>query len=356
MKILYAGGGTMGSVSPLIAIHQKLVSKFQVPNYQSLWLGTIFGMERELVEKAGIKFEPIESGKLRRYFALENVFDIFRIIIGFFQALYWLVKFEPDIVLTAGSFVAVPVAYAAFFYNAPVFAHQQDVKVGLANKLMAPVAKKINVALEKSLKDFNQKKVVLVGNPIRDELRITDLQHRFDFENNLPIVLILGGGTGALAINELIWQSLSELIKFCNIIHITGKDKSISNCGLPITDYELQYKSFEFLDAEQISEVYNLSNIAISRAGMATLTELAYFKKPTIIIPMPDTHQEANAEYFAKNNAGIYLKQKELTAKSFVQEIKNLLVDETKKKELGENMNQIFVDYSGEKYLEEILN
>lgn len=169
MKILYCGGGTMGSVSPLVAIHQKIVTHYslRITDYESLWLGTIDGVEKQVIENAGIKFESIESGKLRRYFDLENFLDIFKLIISFFQALYWIIKFEPDIVLTAGSFVAVPVAYAAFFYNVPVFAHQQDVRVGLANKLIAPVTKKITVALEKSLQDFKKEKVVLVGNPVR---------------------------------------------------------------------------------------------------------------------------------------------------------------------------------------------
>ncbi len=385
MKILYAGGGTMGSVSPLIAIHQKLVSKYPVPEYQCFWLGTHNGPEKEVVEKVGIKFEVIESGKFRRYFDLKNLLDFFRIIIGFFQALYWCFKFKPDIILTAGSFISVPVAYAAFFYGASVFVHQQDIEVGLANKLMAPVAKKITVALEKSLQDFDSKKVVLVGNPVRlscsvrsslpassvggptgmemyiNEHKVSSQEtgannsiNDFKFQNNLPTVLILGGGTGAMTINELVWQSLPELIKFCNIIHITGKEKNLNNES-GIINYEKKYKNFEFLDEQKIYSAMQVAEVVVTRAGMSALTELAYFKKPTVIIPIADSHQEKNAKYFANHEAAINLSQKNLTKENFVAQIKNLLNDKNRQQEMGENMQQIFIDYSGEKYLEEIL-
>lgn len=362
MKILYAGGGTMGSVSPLIAIHQKIVSDSQIQRYSGyscLWLGTQKGPESEVVKKAGIRFEVIESGKLRRYFDLKNLLDFFRIIVGYFQSLYYVIKFQPDIVLTAGSFVAVPVAWASFLNNVPVFIHQQDVEVGLANKLMAPIAKKITVALEKSLDDFKKEKVFLVGNPVRlncQPLKIEDSRigvlDLFNFSNELPVILILGGGTGALAINELVGQSVAELTKFCNIIHITGKDKNFNKQS---EDNESQYRFFDFLDEQKIYSAMQAAQVVVSRAGMSILTELAYFKKSTIIIPIPNSHQEKNAKYFANQNAAIYLSQKNLTTEKFITTIENLLVDKTKQKYMGEKMQQIFIDYSGEKYLDVVL-
>ncbi len=362
MKILFAGGGTMGSVSPLLAMGQKIKTELNQRNQvaEFLWLGTKNGPEREVVEKNNIRFLVIAAGKLRRYFDWRNVLDGFNIFMAMWQSFFILIKFRPQVILTAGSFVAVPVAVVGWILGIPVFVHQQDVEFGLANKIMAFFAKKITVALEKSRCDFPARKTFLVGNPIRqfsNKFQILNLK----FQNTLPTILILGGGTGALAVNELVWNSLEELTKFCNIIHVTGKYKAINNeseitclAGRQV-NYKENYKSFEFLN-EEMFEVMQNSELVISRAGMGFLTELAYFSKPTIIIPMPKTHQEANAKYFDAKNAGVYLRQTELTPKIFVTEIHTLLDDENKKKDMGKNMHNIFIDYSGEKFLAEILN
>lgn len=357
MKILYSGGGTMGSVSPLIAIHQQLTTndeQLTTSKVDAFWIGTITGVEKKIVQDAGIEFEAIASGKLRRYFDWQNLIDILNILVGFFQSLFWILKWQPNVIVTAGSFVAVPVVWAGWFCNVPIIVHQQDIQVGLANKLMQPCAKKITVALEKSLKDFPKDKVELVGNPVRHQETRDKKQEtnkfqnlNFKFQNDLPVVLIMGGGTGASAINELVWESLDELIKFCNVIHVTGTNKQRNK------ETEKQnYKQFEFLNQDEIFDVMQNSGLVITRAGMSALTELAYFSKPTIIIPIPNSHQEKNAEYFAEKNAGIYVEQNLLTTDKFVKEIKQVLENKELQEKLGKNMHEIFVDYSGKKIIE----
>ncbi len=379
MKILYSGGGTMGSVSPLLAIHQCLsafvpqfcgttADKLNIlerkiitdKNYRALWIGTKNGVEKEIVEKEGIEFKAISAGKLRRYFDLRNILDVFKIKLGFWQALYYILKFKPDVIVSAGGFVAVPVVWAGWFLFVPSIVHQQDVCVGLANKLMAPFAARITVALDVSLKKFSSRKTILVGNPVR-QFPISNFQFpnksqnsNFKFQNERPMVLIMGGGTGALALNKLIWQSLDELTKFCNIIHITGKNK---NNGNQISDirYQDRYKKYEFL-GDEIFSAMSAANLVITRAGMSALTELAYLKKPCIIVPIPNSHQEANAKYFASQGAGIYLKQNELNSDKLINEIKKTLAYENTRKEMGEKMNKIFCDYSGKNFLDVILS
>ena len=364
MKIIYTGGGTMGSVSPLIAIHQRLsafaisnqnatADRLQVNkknniinNYKALWLGTRNGPEKEIIEKEGIKFKSIAAGKFRRYFDLNNILDLFKILIALWQSFFILIFFKPNIVLSAGGFVSVPVVLVAWILGIPVLIHQQDIRPGLANKLMAPVAARITVALDISLKDFSSCKTILVGNPVR-QFSISKKISNFKFQNQLPLTLVMGGGTGALAINNLVWNNIDELTKFCNIIHVTGKNKNnkiINNNN---------YKSFEFLGNE-IFDVLNFADIVVSRAGLSSLTELAYFKKPTIIIPIPNSHQEDNAEYFADKNACIYLKQDDLNKNIFISNIKNLIDSKEIKKQLAENIHKIFIDYSGEKIIKEI--
>ena len=185
MKIIYTGGGTMGSVSPLIAIHQRLsafaisnqnatADRLQVNkknniinNYKALWLGTRNGPEKEIIEKEGIEFKNIAAGKFRRYFDLNNILDLFKILIAFWQSFFILIFFRPNIILSAGGFVSVPVVLVAWILGIPVLIHQQDIRPGLANKLMAPAAARITVALDISLKDFSSRKTILVGNPVR---------------------------------------------------------------------------------------------------------------------------------------------------------------------------------------------
>ncbi len=349
-KILLTGGGTGGSVVPLLAVAEELCkppSGFRATGW--LWLGTKKGFEKQMVENAGIKFKPIFSGKFRRYFSLRNFIDPFLIIFGFAQSFFIILKWRPDLVMSAGSFVSVPVVWAAWLLRIPVLIHQQDVRPGLANKLMAPFAKIITVTFEKSLADYGEK-AVWTGNPVRSKkLKVTCLRlpaqtgrqgskklEEFGFKNDLPVVLVIGGGTGAMAINKLIGQSLDKLTKFCQIIHITGKNKK-TNTQHPTPNTQ----TYEFLNARQMAEAYSASDIVVSRCGMGVLTELSYLSKPAILIPIPDSHQEENAKIFKEKNAAIVLDQKKLTGEILIDNIKKLINDKELRDEISNNIGRV---------------
>jgi UDP-N-acetylglucosamine--N-acetylmuramyl-(pentapeptide) pyrophosphoryl-undecaprenol N-acetylglucosamine transferase len=360
-KILLTGGGTGGSVSPLLAIVNSLTPACPAGrpalspailrggagegDYNFLFIGTKFGPERKMVEDANIKFKAIASGKFRRYFSFKNILDLFLILIGFFQAFFIILKFKPDLIISAGSFVSVPVIWAGWILRAPILIHQQDVRAGLANKLMAPFARVVTVTFEESLKDYG-KKAVWTGNPAREfsifnfQFSINEIRKKFGFGNNISTILIIGGGTGAQAINDLVWAGLDELTKFCNIIHITGKNKN-SNYNPEASGPITNYKNYEFLSAEQMAQAYAAADIVVSRAGMGVLTELANLGKPTILIPMPDSHQEDNAEIFRKKEAAVILKQKNLTSEKLAVNIKKLLEDEKLQNKLSNNIKKV---------------
>lgn len=343
-KILLTGGGTGGSVSPLLAIVNQLKNtpfmKGGGGGFDFLFIGSKNGPEKEMVEKEGIGFKAISSGKLRRYFSVKNILDLFFIIVGFFESIFIILKWKPDLIISAGSFVSVPVIWAGWILRVPILIHQQDVRAGLANKLMAPFAKVITVTFEESLRDYGEK-AVWTGNPTRQltinnyQLSINEIKKKFELHNDLPVVLVIGGGTGAMAINELVWESLDELTKFCRIIHITGKGK---NKEQEAKNKEHNYKSFEFLNAEQMAEAYAAADIVVSRAGMGVLTELSYLGKSTILIPIPDSHQEDNAKIFKNKDAAIVLSQKGLDSKVFTENIKKLLDNKDLRDKLGENI------------------
>ncbi len=331
-KILLSGGGTGGSVSPLLAICESLKKE-----YEFFWVGTKNGIEKKMVGAEKIPYYSVSSGKFRRYFSIRNFIDPFFVLIGFFQSLGLLLNLRPDMVITAGSFVSVPVVWAARLLRIPVLVHQQDIRPGLANKLMAPFAKVITVTFEKSLKDYG-KKAVLTGSPARQSLQNPNSKFQIpnEFSEGLPVIFILGGGTGAKAINDLVYESMSEITKFCNVIHQTGKNK-IANRKSPI----INCVSFDFLNPPQMAAAYAEADLVVSRAGMGTLTELSYFGKPAIIIPMPDSHQEENAEILKNANAAIVLNQRKLSSDKFISEIKKLLTNDNLKSELSANIKKI---------------
>jgi len=350
-KILLAGGGTAGSVSPLLAITDDL--KSQSNDFKFLFVGTKNGIEKQIVKEAGISYRSIAAGKLRRYFSWQNFLDIFKIKIGFWQAFFIILKEKPDLVLSAGSFVAVPVVWAAWILRVPIIVHQQDVRPGLANKFMAPFAKTITVTFEKSLQDYGAK-AIWTGNPIR--FSISDFRFskdeslkKFSLKKDLPVVFIVGGGTGAEGINKLVEDGLESLVTFCQIIHSTGKGKMINR-------RHENYHPYEFLNVEEVASALSLADIIVSRAGLNFLTEISVMGKPAIIIPMPDSHQEDNAALLLEKNAAVVLNQKILTADEFVVNIRELLKNEELKNTLSRNIKGLMKEGANAKIIELVLS
>src|SRR3989344_2985220 len=348
MRILLSGGGTMGSVSPLIAVYEKI--KKDQPETEFLFIGSQIGPERRVIEGYKIPFQEIASGKLRRYFTWSNFLDPFKIFWGFCQSLLIIMKFRPQVVMVAGSFIGGPVAWAAGFLRVPVLIHQQDIMAGLANKLMANYAKKITVSFESSLPDFSSAKTVLTGNPVREEFYACNPQKGYDIfglKKDLPVLLILGGGTGARDLNKIVEESLADLLQFVQVLHLTGQGK-----GLNVTAEN--YHQFEFLTNE-MTEAVCTADLVVTRAGMSTLSELIILAKPVIIIPLPDSHQEANAQYFQKNNAAIILSQQSLNQEIFVSTIKELLFEKHKSANLSRNITKIMALDGAEKVAKLVL-
>ena len=323
----------MGPVTPLLAVAEEIREKNVDTDFY--FIGTTDGPEEAVVREYNIEFRSIVSGKLRRYFSFLNFVDLFKIIFGFFQSLIYLFKLRPSAIVSAGGYVAVPVVFAGWLLGIPSIIHQQDVRVGLANKLCAKVARYITVCFPESSSYFNQKKVSVIGNPIRKSFgeKIKKIKSDFGFQSSLPVVLIIGGGTGAESLNNYVEDSIRELVKFCSVIHITGDDKESGN--LTINNY-IKYK---FL--KNSCEVLQVADLIVSRAGMGTLTEIAYLSKPSIIIPIPNSHQEFNAAYFAGRSGALNLNQKGLDEDGFVEAIKGLIDNKEKMKKLGSRANKV---------------
>lgn len=341
-KILLVGGGTGGPVMPLVAVQQKI--KEINPDAKFLLVGTDNGPEKNFAEKYGLPFVHVPAGKLRRYFSVENFFSPFLVIAGFFKALQIIKSFNPDVVFGAGGYVSVPVVMAAWILRKKIVIHQQDVQPSLTNQLIAPLAARITVSFQESGKDFrlstglflpSDTKVVWTGNPVREDLLIPkndikEIKKSFGILDDQTVILFLGGATGALALNRILLEALPELTQFSHVIHSTGKGKAINYSGP-------NYHPFELIP--NMDEAYAIADIVISRAGLSTITELAALKKVSIIIPMPETHQESNALLLNDKQAAVCLDQKTLTADYLISIIRKIMYDSVWQKQLKDNIH-----------------
>ncbi len=335
-KILYSGGGTLGPVTPLLALDEYI--KEIHPEFTSIWIGTETGPEKVIIENKNIKFFTIKSGKFRRYISPLNILDMYKIISGFFEAFLILIKQKPDICISAGGYVSVPVHVAAWFLGIPTWVHQQDVDPGLANKIMAKFATKITVSLKSSLKYFDNSKTIWIGNPVRKDIlaisKKEGLDH-FNFGDYKYIVFALGGGTGSQRVNELLLESLEHLSKDTAVIHLVGgRSKEQSDRA---KSHASNYFPFEFFTTE-MKYAYAASDVVISRGGFGTLTELAALKKPAIVIPKPG-HQVNNVSFLEEEHSIISLDQNITNGHVLAKHIKEILSDNKLASDLGQNLN-----------------
>lgn len=320
-KIVLTGGGTAGHVTPNIALLAKLKEK----GFQISYIGSYEGIEKSLVEEAGITYYGISSGKLRRYFDWKNFTDPFRVLKGYQQAKAYLKKEKPDVVFSKGGFVSVPVVMAAGKLGIPAVIHESDLTPGLANKLAIPHATRVCCNFPETMKYLPAEKALLTGSPIREELLHGDTQKGLSFSgltHDKPVVLIIGGSTGSVAINDAVRSILPDLLKEFEVIHICGE----GNLD-PTLDHLDGYRQYSYVK-EELTDLFALADIVLSRAGANTICELLALKKPSILIPLPASasrgDQILNAESFEKQGFAMKLDQETLTDKVLLTAIRNL--------------------------------
>jgi UDP-N-acetylglucosamine--N-acetylmuramyl-(pentapeptide) pyrophosphoryl-undecaprenol N-acetylglucosamine transferase len=297
-----------------------------------LYVGTRDGPERKLAAANDIPFAAISTGKLRRYWALDNLTDPARVAYGIFEASRLVKRFRPNLAFAAGGFAAVPPIVAARLAGAYTLIHQQDVVPGLANRLLAPLASGMTLSLASSQRHFPRRKCSVTGNPVRSDFLSAEPRLAFQhlgLDPDVPVLVATGGGTGALGLNRLVAAAAPRLIDRLQLVHLTGRGR-----GVPAATTSDRYRAIEFL-VDDMPHLLAAATLVISRAGMGTLTELAALGRASLIVPMPGSHQWANAQAFARLGAIEVADQDALTAESLAERITSLLSDAPRRELLG---------------------
>ena len=358
-----SGGGTGGHIIPNIALIEELRERYQAAGeapqvgaradvgaragagappggdataLELLYIGSRNGMEQKMIEEIGVPFVSISCGKLRRYFSFRNIVDFFRVPVGVVQAVAVLMKFKPDVIFCKGGFVSFPVAVAGWILRKPVILHESDVSPGLANRLCSRFASTICVSFEESKKYFRHKKVLVTGNPVRRELALAKAENglRFlGFSKDLPVVLVMGGSSGAEFINKMTWRNLEYLLPHYQVAHICGNGKVRDPEDLlrflkpEHHQYLGHYRCFAFLDHE-LKDLYAAADVIVSRGGAVSLAEIDFFGKPAVLIPLGKSasrgDQILNVKAYAKDHVCKILFEGEFSDIEFIDEIQKL--------------------------------
>ena len=318
-RIILTGGGTAGHVTPNMALIPNLIKE----GFEVEYIGSYEGIEKRLITELGIKYHGISSGKLRRYFDVKNFSDPFKVMKGFAEASRIIRKRKPSIIFSKGGFVSVPVVLAAKMHRVPVIIHESDLTPGLANKLAIPAATKVCCNFPETRGHLPEGKAVLTGSPIRQELFSGKREEGLSicgFDDSKPVIMIMGGSLGAVAINNAVRENLDELLKDFQIIHLCGRghyDKTLED--------KKGYKQFEYAKGE-LTHLYAATDLMISRAGANAICELLALNKPNILIPLSAAasrgDQILNARSFEKSHYSYVLQEEELTGASLLNAVR----------------------------------
>lgn len=302
--------------------------------------------------KLGVKFIPIIAGRLQRAFTLYTIPSLLKIPIGFSQALWIVYREKPDVVLSFGGYVSLPVVLAAWLFSIPVIIHVQTLVTPLASKLSSSFADKIAVSFDTDY-DFDKDKIILTGNPVRREIaQCVPGRHA----GKLPTILITGGNQGSHVINRAIEDCLDDLVKIANVIHQTG-DSKFGDFERLESKQNDNYKVYKWIP--NMGQILGNVDLVVGRSGINTLTELAYLGIPALVIPIPYLYQDEqnkNAKFFANLGSVKILPQSKLSGRTLVEDVGEMLKNLSKLKIHAKRAKAVIIEDAAKKLaLETIL-
>lgn len=322
--IVLTGGGTAGHVTP----HLSLIPRLKAAGYDVHYIGTEAGIEHQMIQRIpGVTYHAVKSGKLRRYFSLQNFTDPFRVVAGAFQSISLMRRLKPDVCFSKGGFVSVPVVFGAWLCRVPTVCHESDLTPGLANRICTRFAWRVATTFAECAKALG-KKGVWTGTPLRPELfggsRAAGLALA-GFDGHKPVLVMTGGSLGAQSVNKCLREALPQLLTKLDVLHLCGRgnlDESLS--GLK------GYCQKEFL-SDEMPDALAVADIVLSRAGSNTLCELLALRKPMLLVPYPlgagRGDQIENAKSYQSQGLARVLWQQDMTPQAMTDALFSLLDD-----------------------------
>jgi len=346
MKVAITGG----HLSPAVAVIEKLKNR---KNTKIVFFGrkhpfdndTALSFEYQTIKKMNIPFRLVNTGKLKRHITLDALLSAFQIPKGTLEANRKVREEKPDILLSFGGFLALPVALACYLQGIPIVIHEQTQHAGLTNKILAKLAAKVCITFPSSQRYFPKKKTLLTGNPIRED--VLEVKQKIIVPKNEKIIYITGGSTGAHYINNLVKDSLTHLLKLGVVVHQTGDTTLTNDYGklqkirASLTESEKErYIIKKFVPAEELGWLYKNADLVIARSGINTVLELLATKSVALLLPLKvgqKNEQLENAKYFASSGLGEYL-ENDVTPDLFIAKIKDLLKNSIEKKKSAKDI------------------
>lgn len=336
MKIVIVGG----HLAPALGLIDSLSAEDSV-----VFIGRKYALEGDKslsfeyqeITRRGIPFLALTTGRFQRSFSLQTIPSLSRMPIAAFQAIQYLRGVKPDVVLSFGGYLSVPIGVAAKFLGIPLVIHEQTLEAGLANKLLAKIATKICISWENSKTFFPQTKVVLTGNPLK---KFSSMHYQSPFsgsDETLPLLYITGGSTGSHAINQLVKDCISELTKTFCVIHQTGETEQFRDYERLIEVRETlppermnRYSIHKYISSEHLGGIVKSASIVMSRSGINTISELIFFGKPALLIPLPHGQkgeQLKNARFLEKLGLARVLLQEHASAQTVTTTLLEMLTN-----------------------------
>lgn len=337
MKIVFTGGGTGGHFFPLIAVAEEINKQIDAQKLLDIklyYLGDTPYDKKALFDNK-INFVKTTSGKNRLYFSIKNIGDYFKILLGSMEALVKMFFIYPDVVFSKGGYASFPVVLAARILRIPVVIHESDSIPGRVNIWTGKFAKKIALSYPDAAKYFPKDKVAVTGLPIRKEMEeraVTGMNEYLKLEQGIPTLFVLGGSAGATTINDVVLDSINQLLEKYQVIHQVGsmhvKEVTEQTNVVLINKEKLnRYHIYGILNPLEMKMAAGAADIIITRAG-STLFEIASWGVPSIIIPIPENisrDQKSNAFNYARAGGGIVIEQDNLSSALLLSEIERVL-------------------------------
>ncbi len=329
---------TGGHITPAVATIEELREKY--PDWEILFVGRKSALEGHithseeyrLIRGLGLKFLPIMAGRLKREGGLRAVMGLTKLPVGIFQALWYVGWYKPALVISFGGYIALPVVLAAWTWRVPVITHEQTMRPGLTNRIIAHLAEKICISFPDTVSQFSgNKHIVITGLPVRQHVLRSPKKAPFPIHPTMPLLLIVGGSTGSTSINEVVFAALPELLRTYTVVHQVGRisERRASDVESNLSPAQRdRYLPVPYLSTDAYSYLLHKAALIIGRSGANTVTEIALCGKVAVFIPLPwagGNEQYYNAKVLEDAGSAVILEQKNFSGESLIKHVHTIM-------------------------------